>query len=252
CGMGLVCLANGIIGRLTGDPLMSAYVLTVVAMGGAIVLPWGVRAQVGIVSFAVVGLVIGLGPSLGRWSPNLLVAVVSTFGASVWAAATLERQRLAKKRVELLQAGQKRVLELVARDAPLADVLDEILRTIEEQCPGMLSSVLLVDDDGSRLRHAVGRRLPDEYNRAVDGLMIGPDVGSCGSAAYHRAAVVCEDVATDPRWERFRDLALSYGLRACWSQPIIAGDGTVLGTLAMYYRVPSRPTPGEVAVVELG
>ena len=184
--------------------------MSALALGGAIVFPWGLWAQVALV---VVGAIVSRGASAastrvsGRSPSNLVLTVMSTLAASIYAAASLDAQRLARKRVEMLQAGQKHVLELVARDAPLVDVLDETLRIIEQQSPGMICSILLVDPSGAALRHVVSRRLPDEYDRAMDGVAIGPDVGSCGTAAFLRARVIVEDVATDPRWVDFRDLA---------------------------------------------
>jgi signal transduction histidine kinase/DNA-binding response OmpR family regulator len=248
--LGLTCIVTGAIGRLTGDSLVAVYTLTVITLGGAMVFPWGVPAQLAVVGFAIVTLAASLEPSVWLQTPNLVVALVAVFGASVYAAQTFDSQRMARKRAEMLQAGQDRVLERVARDAPLADVLDEVLHTVEEQAPGMLCSVLLVDEDGERLRHGVARRLPDEYNRAVDGVAIGPEVGSCGSAAFHRRRVIVEDIATDPRWVAFRDLALPHELRACWSQPILSAEGAVLGTFAMYYREPRGPSRVEVDLIE--
>ena len=251
---GILCMVNAAIGIITGDAVMSAYVLTVLTFGAAIVFPWGTGPQIVLVGFATGGflanLVLGPG-TLWTESPNLVVAVVSAFAASVYVANTLDRQRFMRKRVELLQAGQKRVLELVARDASLDDVLDELVRATEEQSPGMLCSVLLVDEDGRRLRHGAARSLPEEYNRAVDGVAIGPDVGSCGSAAFHRTLVVAEDVARDPRWKNFRELALGHGLRACWSHPIVGADGAVLGTFAMYYRTPRGPAAPELELIQV-
>ena len=248
--IGLTCIVTGAIGRMTGDSLVAAYTLTVITLGGAMVFPWGVPAQLGVVGFAIVTLAGSLEPSVWIQTPNLVVALVAVFGASVYAAHTFDSQRLARKRAEMLQAGQDRVRERVARDASLADVLDEVLHTVEEQAPGMLCSVLLVDEDGQRLRHGAARRLPDEYNRAVDGVVIGPEVGSCGSAAFHRRRIVVEDVVTDPRWAAFRDLALAHGLRACWSQPILSAEGAVLGTFAMYYRQPRGPSRVETELIE--
>lgn len=214
--VGLICALNASIAILTGDVLMAAYVLTVLTVGGAIVFAWGARAQLVLVGLATLGLLATLhvhSDILTR-SPNLMVAVLSAFGASVYVAATLESQRLDRKGVELLQAGQKRVLELIIRDATFTELLDTLLATLEEQSPGMLCSILLVDEDGRRLRHAMSRRLPEEYNRAVDGIAIGPDVGSCGTAAFHRARVITPDVTVDPRWTEFRALARTHGLRA--------------------------------------
>jgi PAS domain S-box-containing protein len=141
----------------------------------------------------------------------------------------------------LLQS-QNRVLALVARGAPLAESLTLFLQSIEDQTPGMLSSILLLDDDGIHVRHAAAPNLPEGYVRAIDGEAIGPQAGSCGTAAYRREAVIVEDVATDPLWTNYRAVALSHGLRASWSTPILDAHGRVLGTFAMYFREITRPT----------
>src|SRR5262245_21592820 len=249
----LICVLNVAIGALTGDVLMASYVLTVVTLGGAILFPWGVSAQIVLVGLASVGLFANLYVDARIWilSPNLIIAVLSAFAASVCAAGMLDRQRRTRKGIELLQAGQKRVLELLAQDASVAEVLDEVLRITEEQSPEMVCSVLLLDDDGQRLRHGASRRLPEEYNQAVDGLTIGPDRGACGSAACLRTRIVTPDIATDPRWTDFRALAMQHGLRACWSEPVLAADGAVLGTFAMYYRKSRGPTPREIELIEV-
>ncbi|HJQ85289.1 MAG TPA: ATP-binding protein, partial [Candidatus Binatia bacterium] len=249
----LLCAVNAAIGTLGGDVVMTAYVLTILTIGGATVFPWGLAAQAVLVAAAAAGFAVSVTADSGIWSqsPNLMMSALSAFAASLYVASTLDRQRLARKAIELLQAGHKRVLELVARDAALDDVLDELLRTTEEQSPGMLSSVLLVSEDGRRLRHGRSLSLPDAYTRAVDGVPIGPDVGSCGRAAYLAAPVVTEDVTLDPNWRNFRALAERHGLRACWSQPILTADGAVLGTFAMYYRTPRGPTPAELELIEV-
>jgi signal transduction histidine kinase/DNA-binding response OmpR family regulator len=251
-GAGLICLLNAAIGALTGEVLMAAYVLTVLTVGGSIVFPWEARPQLAVVCCATAGVMLNLWVDPGLWTraPNLIIAVLSAFGASLYTAGALDKQRVASKRVELLQAGHKRVLEMVARDAPLAAVMDELIEITEAQSPAMLCSVLLLDD-GGRLRHLAARRLPGDYNRAIDGIAVGPDVGSCGSAAYLRTRVIAPDIAIDPRWDEFRALALGHRLRACWSQPILAADGEVLGTFAMYYRTPRTPTPDELELIEI-
>ncbi len=252
-GAGLICLVNSAIGVVSGDVTMTAYVLTVLTIGGAVVFPWGVGPQSGLAAVAALGFLAALYLGDGRRSvpPNLEAAVLSAFAASGYVASVLDRQRLARKRMEVLQAGQKRVLELVAGDARLDEVLQALMQTTEAQWPAMLGSILLLDPDGQHLRHGAAPRLPDEYNRAIDGIAIGSDVGSCGTAAFLRERVVVTDVGVDPRWTRFRALALTHGLRACWSQPILGADGGVLGTLAMYYREPRGPTPEEIELVEL-
>ena len=161
--------------------------------------------------------------------------------------STVTRDVTGRKWTDELLAGERRVLEMIARGLPLADVLDVLARTVEDLAgDGLLASILLLDDDRTHLRHGAAPSLPDEYIRGVDGLAIGPDVGSCGTAAYRGEPVIVSDIATDPRWTaypQFSDLALAHGLRACWSTPITGSDGRVLGTFAMYYPEPRTPSP---------
>jgi len=250
----IMAVETSAIDIATGAVAMSLHVLSALALGGAIVFPWGMWAQVGLVGGGYLCLAAHLvhDPTLWAASSNLVLTVGSTLAVSIYAAASLDAQRLAKKTVEILQAGQKHVLELVARDAPLVEILDETLRIVEQQAPGMICSILLVDQGGTVLRHVVSRRLPEEWRTAMEQVAIGPNVGSCGSAAFLRQRVVVEDVTVDPRWFDFRELAVRAGLRACWSEPIVAGDGRLLGTLAMYYRVARGPTTAECEMIELG
>jgi GAF domain-containing protein len=155
-----------------------------------------------------------------------------------------------QQRFLALLCGQRDALELVARGAPLAEVLDLLARQIEEQSvSGARASVLLVDEDGHHLVHGAAPSLPDEYNKAIDGVAIGPAVGSCGTAAHRGEPVIVTDIATDPLWDGHRDHAEAAGLRACWSVPIIAGDGTVLGTFAMYHDEPRAPDDEDGALL---
>ncbi len=151
------------------------------------------------------------------------------------------RALAARQDAALLQ-GQAEVLERIAAGAPLAETLAALVRLIEAQADGLLGSVLLLDPDGVHVRHGAAPSLPEAFVRAVDGEPIGPRAGSCGTAAYRREAVVVEDIATDPLWQDYRALALAHGLRACWSTPIFDEGGTVLGTFALYFRAPRRPT----------
>jgi PAS domain-containing protein len=151
-----------------------------------------------------------------------------------------------------LLTAQADALADVVAGRPLVLVLDDLLRAVERTSPhGVLASVLLLDDDGRHLRHGSAPSLPSEYNAAIDGLEIGPSVGSCGTAAYRRSRVVVEDVETDPLWEDFRDLARRYDLRACWSTPIIGAGDEPLGTFAIYSRVPRRPGASELAAIDV-
>jgi PAS domain S-box-containing protein len=156
-----------------------------------------------------------------------------------------------RKRSEELTRGQTRLLKMVARGGPLPPVLEALTRMIEEHSDGMLASILLLDPDGVHLRHGAAPSLPASYTQAIDGLRIGPDVGSCGSAAYLGAPVVVSKIDTDIRWVPFRDLALSHGLRACWSTPIKSSDDRVLGTLALYYRDVREPGLWELRLIDV-
>ncbi|MFH8629431.1 SpoIIE family protein phosphatase [Streptomyces lydicus] len=149
---------------------------------------------------------------------------------------------------QLLAAEQRALLEQIARDAALGDILTGMARAIEELAPGLLVSVLLLDPDGKHLRHGTGPSLPDFYNEFIDGIAIGPRVGSCGTAAYLRAPVVASDIAADPRWEGYQETAARAGLAACWSTPIMSGDDQLLGTFAMYHRTPKEPEDKDVAL----
>ena len=156
----------------------------------------------------------------------------------------------AVKRAERLLAGEKHLLEMIARGDSRALVLDALCRLVEERTSGSLSSVLLLDPNTKRLRHGAAPSLPIHYTEAIDGLVIGPSVGSCGTAAYRAEHVIVSDIATDPLWADYRDLALAHGLQACWSTPILSSSGRVLGTFAIYYREPHSPTPQEQNVIE--
>jgi signal transduction histidine kinase/DNA-binding response OmpR family regulator len=250
--VGLMCAVTTAVGIATGDLLMSAYVLTVFTIGTSIVFPWGVAQQRSVAAIASLCFAANLLsiPNTTGVTPSWVAGVFSAFLASIFVAYALERQSLERKRIELIQAGQARVLRLVSMDADLNDVLDLLLRFLEEQS-GMICSVLLMDEDGRRLRNGAAPSLPPEYCRAIDGVEIGPAVGSCGTAAYLGRRVVAEDIATDARWADYRELALRYGLRACWSEPVRAASGRVLGALAMYYGEPRTPSPAEIELIEV-
>src|SRR5438270_4131835 len=155
-----------------------------------------------------------------------------------------------RKRREALLAGENRVLEMVAKGDSLSDILDNLCLLVEEQSSGVLASILLMDANGKQLRHGAAPNLPKTYTEAIDGAFIGPAVGSCGTAAYRAKQVIVSDIAADPLWADFRDLALAHSLRACWSTPIFSSEGKVIGTFAMYYREPRSPSPREQETIK--
>lgn len=156
----------------------------------------------------------------------------------------------ARKSSEQLLAGELRLLELMAGDTPLLVVLEELCRLIERQHHGLLASIVFVDERKGCLRPGPAPSLPPAYTRLIDGIALGPTVGSCGTAAYTGRPVIVSDLATDPLWTAYRSAALEHGLRACWSIPIKDPSELVLGTLAVYARTPRPPTEAELALLE--
>jgi GAF domain-containing protein len=129
-------------------------------------------------------------------------------------------------------------------------ILDEYLCQVEAAADGeLLTSILLLDESGRRLNHGAAPNLPKSYCAAIDGTEIGPEAGSCGTAAFVGHSIYVTDIATDPLWAKFRHLALPHGLRACWSTPIFAEAGNLLGTFAIYYRTPRAPNPEEIEAI---
>ncbi len=153
-----------------------------------------------------------------------------------------------RKQAEALLSNQNAVLERIAKAEPLSAILDHLLRTMELQLVNASCSVMRLDREG-RLRGVAAPQLPEAYVQAIDGMAIGEGVGSCGTAAFRRDTMIVSDIATHPFWQNFKELALAHGLRACWSLPMLANDGQVLGTFAVYHSEPHFPEAQELAVV---
>ncbi|MGC1291449.1 MAG: sigma 54-interacting transcriptional regulator, partial [Candidatus Acidiferrales bacterium] len=155
-----------------------------------------------------------------------------------------------RKRAEALLAAEKRTLEMIANGACLKDILERLCETIDAQASKIKSAVMLMDADGIHLRHAAGPRLPKGWAETITPLKIGPCVGSCGTAASLKQRVIVSDIATDPLWADYRDLALGYGLRAAWSQPLLSKNQEVLGTFCLYYAEPRSPSETDLRLIE--
>ena len=156
----------------------------------------------------------------------------------------------ARERAGILADAQKVAMEHAVSGAPLEQVLSTLVRAAEAYSEdAVLVSVLLAQD--GHLRHGAAPSLPRAYCAAIDGMATGPNAGSCGTAAHFNKEVIVADIATDPLWRDFRELALPHGLRSCWSQPIRSPRGAVLGTLACYRREVHVPTPTEKEAVAL-
>jgi len=143
--------------------------------------------------------------------------------------------------IRLWQADENRLLEMIANDRPLREVMVWTCHMIESQIEGALCSVMLLDDSRQHLTVAAGPSLPEHYKQQIDGVTIGHHVGSCGTAAYTGEAVIVTDIAQHPFWADYAALATSHGLYSCWSYPIKAHDGSVLGTFAIYFGQPRSP-----------
>ncbi len=147
---------------------------------------------------------------------------------------------------------QRRVLERIANGAPLGEILETLVRLIEEQADGMRCTVLLADTQQQRLRFAAAPSIPENYKAGIDPfLRIAPDMGSCGTAAFLRKPVYTRDTATDPLWKDCGNIAVRNGLRAIWSTPILSDDNAVVGTFAMYYGEPRLPSPEHIQLIDM-
>jgi diguanylate cyclase (GGDEF)-like protein/PAS domain S-box-containing protein len=183
-------------------------------------------------------------------------------GDEVWVSANVKAFRNARGRVKYmfalltdigesrqLRSLQQLIMGALADELPITEIADRLCRRVEEIAPDVVSSLLHIDAAG--LVHPLGGpSLPDDYSRALEGVAIGPDVGSCGSAAWYGKPVLAEDIDTDPRWQPYKTLPLEVGLRACWSTPIKAKDGRVIGTFAFYYRECRAPSRWHQRIVD--
>jgi PAS domain S-box-containing protein len=152
------------------------------------------------------------------------------------------------KRLESLEHLEKIVLEMNSvKGTPLANVLDTYVRGVEAMFPHSRCSLLGVKN--KRLHSLAAPSLPAEYVEAIENREIGENAGSCGTAAFLRQQVIVSDIASDPRWENYRHLALPYNLLACWSHPIVLDD-EVVATFAVYYDRITIPGEDELKVIE--
>ena len=152
-----------------------------------------------------------------------------------------------RKARESFALAQEKVLELIASGAPLQQLLDAVVRLVEKESPPSRCSILLVK--GGQLFYGAAPSLPDSYNREVEGLPIAEGRGACGTAAFRKAPVVVEDVACSPLMQNYRELLLGHALRACWSTPVIAADGNVLATFAIYRSTAGPPRPADLDLI---
>lgn len=147
---------------------------------------------------------------------------------------------------ELRNRAHDAMLEMVAKNLPLNDILHTIVDTIESEDTASICSILLLDKEGKHLLTGVAPNLPQFYNDAIHGVEIGIGVGSCGTAAFSKKRVVVEDIMTHKYWQPYKELAKKAGIASCWSEPIISSSGKVLGTFAIYHSKPTTPTKSDI------
>jgi diguanylate cyclase (GGDEF)-like protein/PAS domain S-box-containing protein len=155
-----------------------------------------------------------------------------------------------RRKSEQREQIRNHVLELLAHGAPLAKILEAIVRGVEQEQPAMLCSILLLDSEGKHLVTGAAPSLPDFYNDAIDGIEIGMGVGSCGTAAFTGQRVMVEDIQAHPYWKAYKQITNKAGLGACWSEPIRSASGQVLGTFAIYHHQAHQPTSDEIHLIE--
>ena len=182
-------------------------------------------------------------PPYDKWFENHIYP--SPEGLSIFFRDITER-----KKAERLMAGEKQVMQQIALNKPLTEILETIVLNIEKFIPEGICSILLIDQDGLRVRHGAAPHLPQAFNLAIDGGLIGENAGSCGTAAYRKKNVIVSDIANDPLWADYKEIALSHELKACWSTPIISNDDQVLGTFAVYYKSPRSPEPSSFEIID--
>jgi diguanylate cyclase (GGDEF)-like protein/PAS domain S-box-containing protein len=152
--------------------------------------------------------------------------------------------------VRPFRAVEEEVLEMIGLGKPLPEVLEALALSAEKQADGMICAVMLLDEDGRRLRYGAAPSLPARWHKAIDGLRVGPRAGSCGAAVHSGKRVIASDIATDPIWADQRQMALPFGLRACSSVPIRSSRKEILGTLALFDRKPHSPSDAQLDLLD--
>ncbi|TDR80694.1 sensor domain-containing diguanylate cyclase [Paludibacterium purpuratum] len=183
--------------------------------------------------------------TLPDWFDTLLEPITARLGAELLHMEQQTRLEAAERQLAL----HNRVLRLTTQHTPLKQVLDTLLNGIEIDHPGTLCSIMALDRTGRFLRLLSAPSLPAAYLAAIDGVEIGPEIGSCGAAAYRRQRVIVNDTLQHPYWAASRELALRFELHSCWSQPILSGD-RVLGVFAIYHHLPSVAGANDFAMIE--
>lgn len=181
--------------------------------------------------------------------PDGLLAALAPFVQRATAELRRLQQEASLSQRASWDALYSSILRQYIQGQPLTALLEAVVRQVEQRLPGWLCSIVRIDAE-QRLRPLVGPSLPADYHALIDGLSIGPSVGSCGAAAWHRKRLIAEDLQQHPNWAPYRDITRRFGLGSCWSEPLIDGRGKVHGTFAVYHHTPASPTPEAITVIE--
>lgn len=154
-----------------------------------------------------------------------------------------------KKKTEILLSEQNRVLEMIAKGFPFLEVLENIILLVENNSSGKCS-ILLVDEKVEKLYNRSSPNIPKEYVQFIDGIPMGPNIGSCGTATYYKKPIIATNIETDSRWTDFKDVALAHNSKACCSSPILDNNKNVLGTFAMYYDKTTGLNATDIQIIE--
>ncbi|MDX0626564.1 EAL domain-containing protein [Sinorhizobium medicae] len=185
-----------------------------------------------------------------RWLMTSKVPLRSKSGKIIGIVG-ISRDITDRKSAERLLEGQARLLEMIAKGKPLTEFFNELVLLIEALLPGIKGSILLLSEDGRHLLHGAAPSLDRAYSAAVHALEIGPNAGSCGTAAWRGEQVIVSDVYADPLWADYALLLKSSGLRSCWSTPILSRERKVLGTFALYAHEVATPCEQEQELIAM-
>jgi PAS domain S-box-containing protein len=155
-------------------------------------------------------------------------------------------------KIEELMERQSEVLQMITQGKSLTDALNILTNWVETQSSdGLIASILCTDSTGLYLYHCAGNSLPKDYIEAINGLTIGPEAGSCGTAAHTKKPVVVENIEESILWKNYKDVALKHNLRSCWSTPLVNNEGKLRGTFSVYDKVPKKHVPRDLQLIAL-
>src|SRR5262245_47924212 len=186
-----------------------------------------------------------------KWWDVAITPITDADGAVVQ-LLVVARDLTERRREEAFRAGQHDVLEMIASGAGLDDILGRLVHLIERQGDRIRGSVVLVEQEGTRITHGVAPSIPGLFTSDMDAITIGPRAGSCGTAIYLGKPVIVADALSDPVWEGARQVARAFAFRACWSVPILSTQRKVLGSFAMYGDQARLPSDEELRLMDIG